>query len=417
MSAQRLLAGLPPAGPMGLGEHREVHGEAPWLDRGDRGAFIERIRESGLRGRGGASFPTATKLAAVAGRRRAVVVVNGAEGEPMSAKDRALLTRLPHLVLDGALLAAQAVGVRDVVLAAPADVLPVVADALDERRRLGRTSASVRLAASAAGYVAGEETALLSHLEGRPAKPRVTPPLPAERGLGGRPTLVQNVETMAQLALIARHGAAWFRSAGIETHSGTTLVTVSGAVERPGVYEVDLGTPLATLPALAGGPLEPVRALLVGGYFGAWVEGDGMGLALDEGSLRGVGGGVGAGVVVVLGQSACPTAEVARLAGWLSAESAGQCGPCVNGLDGLATVLGRVATGRMEPGDSQRLGRWTDMVRGRGACRHPDGVAQMVASAARVFIRELSDHAQRGPCHACHAPPVLFTPAHARRAA
>lgn len=404
----RLLAGVVADTPMPLARHLAVHGPLP--DGAGAARLLADLSASGLRGRGGAAFPAAIKAGAVADRRRPLIVVNGCEGEPMSAKDRLLLTRAPHLVIDGALLAAQAVGSREVTVVAPAPLLPQVAAALEERRALGRPRARVRLEASAGGYVSGEETALIAHLDGRPALPRNKPPLPVERGIRGRPTLVHNVETIAHVALIARHGPDWFREAGTNEHPGTTLVTVSGAVERPGVYEVPLGIPIREIVTKAHGAVGATRAVLVGGYFGAWVDGAGGELSFDDPSLRAIGAGVGAGVVVVLGSAACPVAETARLARWMSAESAGQCGPCIFGLAGLADVLERFASGRTWPDDVARLHRWTALVRGRGACHHPDGVARMVASATRVFGRELADHARRGPCPACASPPTLRTP-------
>jgi NADH:ubiquinone oxidoreductase subunit F (NADH-binding) len=407
-SDMRLLAGIVAGHAMPLERHLSVHGPVPGEHASAR--LLANLAASGLRGRGGAAFPAAVKADAVSGRRRPLIVVNGAEGEPMSAKDRLLLTRLPHLVLDGALLTAEAVGSREVTLVAPAAILPPVAAALAERSALGRQRARVRLEPSAAGYISGEETALIAHLDGRPALPRTKPPLPVERGARGRPTLVHNVETMAHVALIARHGPEWFRELGTLEHPGTTLVTVSGAVGRPGVYEFPLGIPVREVVVRAHGTLASIRALLVGGYFGAWIDRDGGDLTFDDPSLRAVGAGVGAGVVVALGSAACPVAETARLAAWMSAESAGQCGPCTFGLAALADVLERFATGRTQREDVARLRRWTALVRGRGACHHPDGTARMIASATRVFGRELADHARRGPCPACAAPPTLRTP-------
>ncbi|MEA2429142.1 MAG: hypothetical protein QOF37_2770 [Thermoleophilaceae bacterium] len=405
----RILAGLPSPQAVSLGQHLELHGAAPHLGRADGDALLADLEAAGLRGRGGAGFPTATKIAAVAGRRRPIVVVNGAEGEPMSSKDRVLLTMVPHLVLDGATLAAQAIGARDCVIAAPADTHTALRAAIRERRS-SRSSVRIKVERSAGGYVAGEETALIAHLEGRPALPRVKPPLPAERGLNGRPTLVQNAETLAHVALIARHGPQWFREGGRGGVPGTTLVTISGAVDTPGVYEVPAGMALPEMIEIAGGPLQRLRALLVGGYFGGWVEGSGQGLSFDDVSLATAGVGTGAGVVVALGGVDCPVAETANLAEWLAEESAGQCGPCVFGLAGLGEVLGRVAAGRITSGDGKRLTRWTEMVRGRGACRHPDGVARMIATAMRVFGPEIHEHARSGPCPACHRRRALHTP-------
>jgi NADH:ubiquinone oxidoreductase subunit F (NADH-binding) len=244
----------------------------------------------------------------------------------------------------------------------------------------------------------------------------VTPPRPAERGYRGRPTLVQNVETLAHIGLVARHGAGWFGEVGSASRPGTTLVTISGAVRSPGVYEVPSGVSLAQLQWLAQ-PVEPVRALLVGGYFGAWLAGDADGLRLDDAALHPFGAAVGAGVVVVLGERSCPVAETARLAAYLAGESAGQCGPCVHGLAALAGVVARFASGRTHPGDGERLVRWIGMVGGRGACAHPDGAARMLTSAVREFRGEFEDHARRGPCAGCARPSTLRLPAASRAAA
>jgi NADH:ubiquinone oxidoreductase subunit F (NADH-binding) len=416
--SERLLDGLTRHGPIPLDRHLAVHGPLP--EAGPD--LIGEVRRSGLVGRGGAGFPAAVKLAAVAEGSRPVVVVNGTEGEVMSAKDRALLTRAPHLVLDGAAAAAAAVGARDVLVTAPAPARAVLAEALAERAaaaggRRGGRGPRVTVVERAAGYVAGEETAVVAHLEGRAPRPRMSPPLVAHEGYKKRPTLVQNVETLAHLALIARHGGGWFRERGPAARPGTTLVTVSGAVRAPGVHEVDSGAALADVLARAGGATERVRALLVGGYFGAWVPAEAAGLALDDDALGRHGAAVGAGVVVVLGASACPVAETARLADYLAAESAGQCGPCVFGLRALADGVARFAGGRTQAGDGEQLVRWMDMVRGRGACRHPDGVVRMLTSAIRLFRQEFEAHARRGPCRRCAAPGTLVLPAPAGRRA
>jgi NADH:ubiquinone oxidoreductase subunit F (NADH-binding) len=342
---------------------------------------------SGLKGRGGGAFPTGEKLRAVAAQRgRPVVVLNGAEGEPASRKDKALLGAVPHLALDGAAVAAAALGAHEVVVAvgrAARRERAILASALKERRDPLRW----RLAVVPDGFVSGEETALLSALAGRAPKPAVKPPHPFEHGLGGAPTLVQNAETLAQLALVARHGAGWFRSLGTEVEPGTALVTLSGAVARPGVYEIELGSTIDQLVAGAGGVTEPVSTFLVGGYFGGWTRDSG--LALTPGS------GLGAGVVVAFPDSACPLRESARVARYLAGESAGQCGPCLHGLAALAHGLEQLAAG--DNGNRAQLARWAEEVAGRGACRHPDGAAAFVSSTLSVFEQETEDHL-RGRC-------------------
>jgi len=208
----------------------------------------------------------------------------------------------------------------------------------------------------------------------------------------GRPTLVQNVETLAQLALVARYGPEWFRELGTDAEPGSVLVTLSGAVSLPGVYEVGLGMPIRELVELAGGTAEPVSAYLIGGYFGSWVgAADAEQAALLDSQLMSLGASLGARTLFVLPARVCGIAETARLARYLASESAGQCGPCVYGLDAIAGGLERLA--RPERADLPRLERWLEQVRGRGACRHPDGAVRLVASALDVFAREVELHA------------------------
>jgi NADH:ubiquinone oxidoreductase subunit F (NADH-binding) len=378
-----LLSTVQPDGrPVSHAEHLRQHGPVP-LDRD----VVATIAASGLRGRGGGAFPAGRKLEAVASRgHEPVVVVNGAEGEPLSGKDKALLRSVPHLVLDGASAAAVAVGSREVVIAVGAGARAErasVAAALRERRDRVRW----RLAAVPDRFVAGEETALVAALDRRAAKPTSKPPYPFERGLRGAPTLVQNAETLAHLALIARRGAAWFRSCGTTNEPGSALITLSGAVTRPGIYEVALGTPVSELIARAGPGAEPAAAVLVGGYFGTWSRD--LTLPLTAAN------GLGAGVVVAFPKGACVLHEVARVARYLAGESAGQCGPCVHGLAAIAGELERLAHGR---GDRTLLARWASELPGRGACRHPDGAARFVASALQVFEGEIAAHLRHHRC-------------------
>jgi NADH:ubiquinone oxidoreductase subunit F (NADH-binding) len=405
----RLLLGVAGSGPLSLHEHEAIHGELPAVTKGSRrghSALIDEVELAGLRGRGGAGFPTAVKLRAVVGARgRPIVVVNAAEGEPGSLKDRTLLESAPHLVLDGAVAAAQAVGAHEVIVCVcerSPGVQRCVAQAIGERgpRTDGRVSWHV--AEVPAHYVASQESALVSFLNGGPAKPTFTPPRPTERGVGGRPTLVSNAETYGHLGLIARHGPEWFRSVGTESEPGSALITLSGPVQYPGVYEAEHGSPLISLIDAAGGLTEDVRAVLVGGYAGAWVDGRYLrALALCQEGLAPYGTRLGAGMVALLPASACGLAETARVTRWMSDESAGQCGPCVHGLGALATTLEQTLTGYGDADHAARLAYLSSVVARRGACSHPDGAARLVASALEVFAGELADHARHGPCAAC----------------
>jgi NADH:ubiquinone oxidoreductase subunit F (NADH-binding) len=397
----RIFARLPSGGHAAtLEQHFVQHGSVPLgLD------LISAVEASGLQGRGGAAFPTAVKLRAVAqSGRRPVVVVNAAEGESVSAKDKVLVRQVPHLVLDGAALAASALGAQKVVVVAAESArteAAILEHAMRERAQAGLDGRiPIELRRLADGFVSGEETAVVNSLNGGPAKPTFTPPRPFERGVGGSPTLVQNAETLAHLALIARYGPAWFRELGTPEEPGSALVTISGAVRQPGVYEVELGTPLRTLLELAGGTDEPLRALLVGGYFGTWIRADDVDrLRLLNADLRHVGASLGARAVVALPANACGVCETARAARYLAAESAGQCGPCVHGLSAIAGVLEQISAGRVDARDS-RLRRWLADVNGRGACRHPDGAVRFIVSALSVFADDLDGHVGRDRCRA-----------------
>ncbi len=398
----RLLAGLDPDGAaMTLAGHERTHGPLPRLSARE---LIDGVQASGLRGRGGADFPTARKLRAVAERRRgtATVVVNGSETEPASAKDRLLLSRLPHLVLDGAVLAAHAVGATEVIVKVSDSAtasLRALATAIAAR---SGDDLPIHLTAGPDGYVTGEESAVIQYLGGGAAVPMFVPPRPYERGYRGRPTLIQNPETLAQIALVARYGDHWYRELGTESDPGSVLVTISGAVAAPGVYELAFGTRMTDLLAAAGGAAEPLRALLVGGYFGTWVDAPrAFRLRLAREELRSVGCSLGSGVLIALGESACGLRESARVIEYLAQESAGQCGPCVHGLRAIADSVGALARGVASDGEPDRVRRWTAEVRGRGACHHPDGAARFVESTLEVFGEEIDRHR----CSQCSAVP------------
>jgi NADH:ubiquinone oxidoreductase subunit F (NADH-binding) len=248
---------------------------------------------------------------------------------------------------------------------------------------------------------------------GRPI-PVFVPPRPFERGYAGRPTLVQNPETLAQVALVGRFGPHWYRELGTTADPGSALVTISGAVSAPGVYELAFGTPLTDLLAAAGGATEPLQALLVGGYFGTWVDAArAMRLRLAREELRSVGCSLGSGVLIALGVSACGLHESARVIQYLAAESAGQCGPCVYGLRAIADSVAAIADGAAHPREHERVLRWTSEVRGRGACHHPDGAVRFVESMISVFGAEIDDHRGRR-CTAAPAGLPLAGPAGGR---
>jgi NADH:ubiquinone oxidoreductase subunit F (NADH-binding) len=269
---------------------------------------------------------------------------------------------------------------------------------------------AVHLVATPARYVASEESALVQLLSGGPALPTARPPRPAEKGVRGAPTLVLNAETLANVALAVHIGPQAYRGLGDPAEPGTLLVTVTGAVPRPGVLELPTGTTIGT--ALAAAGAGDVGAVLTGGFGGAWLPGDlARDVPLTYGSVRAAGGALGPGILGVLPRPACGLAETVAIARYLAGQSAGQCGPCVFGLPDIAGALeAAVAGGRHAPAALAAVRRWTATLPGRGACRHPDGAARLVASALRVFAGDLSAHVSGRPCGGFYGPGHLEVP-------
>jgi NADH:ubiquinone oxidoreductase subunit F (NADH-binding) len=406
----RLTAGWRGASsPAGLAEHGDRFGPMPRhgarRTRGGMSWLATAAADAGLTGRGGGGFPIGRKMLAVAASRgRAVVVANGMESEPASRKDEALLSLAPHLVLDGAVLAAEAVGATAIHLCL-SRLRPGLADQLQAAvaERAWTDPLPVQVHAVPHHYVSSEETALVRWLNGGEAKPVMTPPRPYERGVARLPTLVSNVETLAHLALIARYGPRWFRQAGLPEAPGTMLVTTSGAVSLPGVREIEVGTAVGEILAQSG-VSDHAAAVLVGGYFGTWHDRDAIaGAPLAARGLARVGGSPGAGVLVALPGTACGITETARVLAYLAGESAGQCGPCTFGLSAIAEDFAQLAMGRVSEDLFDRLERRLGTVRGRGACRHPDGATRLAASALTTFAADAHAHARRRPCAAARS--------------
>jgi NADH:ubiquinone oxidoreductase subunit F (NADH-binding) len=403
MSLALLSGPSPGEGTEGYAAHVQRLGPAPV----GTPALIGSVERCGLRGKGGAGFPAAIKWRAVAAQRAGtpVVLANGGEGEPLSRKDRTLMERRPHLVIDGALLAAGAVGAREIVLyvgAEHTDAIRAIQHATSERPRSERER--LRVVSAPVRYVSGEETAAVHFVNAGIALPTSIPPRPFERGIDGRPTLVQNVETLAHAALIARFGDVWYRSLGVGGSSGTTLVTVGGAVPQTVLVEVPQGATITDAVNAAGGLTTETDAVLLGGYFGGWVESSqAWGLRIDADGLRAQGYSLGCGVIAVLPAGRCGVVETSRILAYLAHESARQCGPCTFGLRAVAATTGRIAALTSSDGDLEHIQRWTGLLPGRGACKHPDGAAGLLGSALRVFADEFRYHSRERRCSALTA--------------
>jgi NADH:ubiquinone oxidoreductase subunit F (NADH-binding) len=388
----------------GIGAHRRRVGPLP---RVDLAALLDVADAASVRGRGGAGFPFARKLATVAstrgrlGTKRPVVVVNAAEGEPASGKDEALVRVAPHLVLDGAEIAARALGAREVHVITSQD-RPAAGRAVDAAlaERTGRGLRFTRHTAEGR-FVAGQARAVLELMAGRPGLP-VTSWVPeAVDGHRGRPTLLSNAESWAHLAALV-HAPEAYGSLGTRDEPGTTLLTISGPPDGQGrmgrvrVVEAEHG-------ARAASVLDPaalVSPLLVGGFHGGWVHPrDVPGLTVSASHLRSLGLSIGAGAWLSLSDGSCPVTETSRYTSFLAAESAGRCGPCRNGLPALADEMRGLAEGA---DTRRRLGELTGLVTGRGACAHPDGTARLVTSLLTRLEDVVEEHLV-GLCR-CTAP-------------
>ncbi|WP_082454804.1 MULTISPECIES: NADH-ubiquinone oxidoreductase-F iron-sulfur binding region domain-containing protein [unclassified Frigoribacterium] len=395
--------------------HLDTFGPLPLEHAGPD--LVADLQHAGLDGRGGAHFATWRKLGAARaeqqgrrgpasrGRHRAVVIANGAEGEPLSRKDATLLAHAPHLVIDGLLLAAATVGASRAVLYTTSRLLPGVEAALRERG----DASGVTLVEAPETFLSGEASAAVAAIEGRPAVPSDRVVRLTSSGVDGRPTLVQNVETLAQLALLARFGVDWFRSVGAPAEPGTRLVTVGGGDGRsplatagsPGgagrVLEVTGTMSLRRIVEAAGIDTSRLRAVLVGGFHGVWLPVEALDLPFTREALQPWGASPGAGIVWALSADRCGLAAAAEVTTYLAGQSARQCGPCLNGLPRLADVLGRLARGDRAawlPGEVTRL---AGLVTGRGSCHHPDGTARLVFSTLQVFADDVQRHLE-GRC-------------------
>ncbi|MCW2542169.1 MAG: oxidoreductase [Frankiales bacterium] len=414
----QLLRGIGSADLVDYRAHRAQSVPARRLSQAD---LLARLDTAGLAGRGGAGFPLATKIRSVlheGSRLTPFVVVNACEGEPASAKDTALLRFVPHQVLDGAMICADAIGAERILVAITDHEAQLAVSAAVASRP---DAARFEVCPIEARFVAGEAGALVAALsvgsDGRRNTAQAVPPgrrvLPSHRGVDGRPNLLSNAETFGQVAVLVGSSpapAAASQAAtrapsttsprtAARTSTGTRLLTVTGAVRSPGVLEVPDGVPLAQVAEAVGA--RPSQSVVIGGYHGTWLPAAMLSeLTLSAAGLAGVGASPGAGAVIFVGTDTCALAELSRVVGWLAAESARQCGPCSFGLPAIAqgvasllraTPAGPTATGQLV---LSRAGTVT----GRGACAHPDGAARFVRSGLAVLAEDVGLHAAYGTC-------------------
>ena len=409
--ASLTIAAWPGCAPRLLREHPGREDYAAYCDLGgyrpltSADDLLDDVEHSGLLGRGGAAFPLAVKLQTVRDNGRfaggSVVVANGEEGEPASIKDRWLLRNRPHLILDGLRLAAAIVAAdRAYVYVSDPDSARSVEAALTE---LGADTLGLPVALRTVdpGYIAGEETAAVRALNGGPVKPTDKPPRPFQQGVGGWPTLVSNVETLANLPYLLQHGAAAFRAQGTSLSPGTLLMTITGAGRPAGLYEIPHGLPITELLALHGVSPDQVQGALLGGYFAGLLNRDVLDTTLDHETLQRLGSGLGAGAITVITDD-CPVAVAASVLAYFDRENAGQCGSCFNGTAAMAAVAGALRDGAATSEDLDRLRRWSVQLRGRGACATLDAATNIAGSLLNQFPHAVDRHLDNA-CETCQA--------------
>jgi NADH-quinone oxidoreductase subunit F len=369
-------------------------------------AIFPAIKEADLRGLGGSGFPVWRKWEAVANEAPApdkYLVCNGNEDEPGTFKDRLLLEETPHQIIEGALLAALATGINHIVFYINPDLTRSLS-ALQAALAQWQDGELLQLASSALGrplrmelipgsghYIGGEETAAMEWIEGRFPFPRGKPPYPAQRGIYGCPTLINNIETLANVSSIVRHGADWFRNQGVGKATGTKLYSLSGDVLHPGVYELPMGTTLRDLIYVHGGGLlsgKPLKAVFTGGPSNTLLTPDDLDVAMDFESLRERGASLGTGAMIVVSEGTGMVKRVAEYARFFAHSSCGQCPPCKTGTATISRLLDRIDTGRGTAADLATLETLCRMLPGSGRCHLPNGVVQLLGSSFHHFRHE-----------------------------
>jgi len=367
--------------------------------------IVEQIKASNLRGRGGAGFPTGLKWSFIAREKpgQKYVVCNSDEGEPGTCKDRDILRYNPHQLIEGMCIAGFAMGasvgynyIRGELWEGYERMEAAIAEArqagfLGERLFGSDFSFELHNHLGAGAYICGEETALMESLEGKKGQPRFKPPFPANFGLYGCPTTINNTETYASVPVILQNGAEWFSALGKPKNGGTKIFCVSGHVNRPGNFEVPLGTPFKELLALAGGVREghKLKAVIPGGSSMPVLPADiMMDLTMDYDALVKAGSGLGSGAVVVMDETVCMVKMLARISAFYKEESCGQCTPCREGSGWLARLVQRIVDGKGRPGDIETLERAAKNIEGRTICAFGEAAAWPVGGFLKHFREE-----------------------------
>jgi len=376
---------------------------------------IEEIKRAGLRGRGGAGFVAGKKWEMAAAKKGPVkyLCVNASEGEPGTEKDRSLIRLNPHQLVEGAAIAAYAIGAGTVYIFLKGrftEEYHCLVRAVGEAKaaKLIGTGPGVLFQVEVEpfrgpdAYIAGEETAMIEALEGRTPRPRQKPPFyPIQHGLFGKPTLVNNAETLYNVPLIINRGAEWYQQYGTPTSPGTMLFTLSGDVERPGVYELELGTPLRALLDDCGGGVKngrPLKAVFPGGPSHALLTAAQLDVPLDFDSLKAIGSSLGTAGVMVCSDQACMVAVALRHAAFYADGSCRQCPPCYMGTAHIRDLLQAVEEGRGTGKEIARIKQICNLIRGRGYCDLINSAVRSVESVLHHFTPEFEAHVSQRRC-------------------
>ena len=407
------------ARPWEIAAYLQLGGYETWkacATKWSREDVIARIKQAGLRGRGGAGFPTGVKWEKVFNHRipERYFVCNAGEHEPGTFKDRYLLKTNPHLLLEGALIAAHTVKAKAAFIYVNSEYVEEISNlrkAAEQARAHGLMGRNVldtgmdldiEFVEGQGSYVAGEETAMLESMQGRPAMPRQKPPFyPTDFGLYGKPTLVNNVETLCNIPSLLRHGAAWFKQVGTEKSPGTMLFSLSGAVNRPGVFELPMGSPIRTLVYECGGGIpegRSLKAVFPGGPSFSMLTADQLDTPMDFETLKKAGSGLGSAGVIVVDNQTCMVATALKYGNFFKVESCGQCPPCRMGTINLAAVLQKIEDGEGTDKDLATLLQLSGFVKGRGYCTVVTGAAVLVESSLRLFRQEFEEHIVQKRC-------------------
>ena len=370
-------------------------------------AILNEVTSSGLRGRGGAGFPVGRKwsVARETPNQPRYVVCNAGEDEPGSFKDRTLIEYRPHLVLEGTILAARTIDAGHAyfyINETYDDSIARMQTAIEEATTAGLIgSLEISIQRAPTVYVAGEDSAAIEVLEGKEPKPRQKPPYPASAGLFGKPTVVNNVETLANIPPILRKGASWFRSYGTAESPGTMIFCLGDEMKNPGAYELPLGTPLRKLYENEGGGLKngkKLKAVLPGGPSCAFITSDQLDVPLDPESLKRAGTSLGCGVMRFYAEDTCMVDATLRIAQFFARETCGQCPACRMETTMLATMIERIHQGKGDAALFDQFQKIIDFNRGKGFCALINMPGPPIMSALRLFRDDFDYHLRHGSC-------------------